>query len=51
LAESGPTVFDPDSTSGVVAYRLERCGVIDDTPSNLAAIQLGIAQDVPYRYP
>jgi hypothetical protein len=51
LSESGPTVFGPDSTSGVVAYRLERCGVIDDTPSNLAAIQLGIAQDVPYRHP
>lgn len=51
LSESGSTAFDPASASGVVAYRLERCGVIDDTPSNLAAIQLGIAQDVPYRYP
>lgn len=51
LPESTPTVFGPDATSGVAAYRLDRCGVIDDTPSNLAAIQLGIAQDVPYRHP
>lgn len=50
LPESRPTVFGPDSTSGVVAYSLERCGIIDDTPSNLAAIQLGIAQDIRYRH-
>jgi hypothetical protein len=51
LPESGPAVFGPDSASGVFAYSLERCAIIDDTPSNLAAIQLGMAQDVPYRHP
>jgi hypothetical protein len=31
--------------------RAPRCGVLDDTPANLAALQTGIAQDIPYRRP
>ena len=51
LTENKPTDFGTDPASRVVAYSLDRCGVIDDTPSNLAAIQLGMAQDISYRHP
>jgi hypothetical protein len=32
-------------------FRAPRCGVLDDTPSNLTDLQTGIAQDIPYRHP
>jgi hypothetical protein len=32
-------------------FGADRCGVLDDTPANLAALQTGIAQDVTYRRP
>jgi len=38
--------IDPDY--GLAAMR---CGILDDTPANLAALQAGIAQDVSYRRP
>ncbi|HEY4355611.1 MAG TPA: hypothetical protein VGN16_07695 [Acidobacteriaceae bacterium] len=52
LTEDAVTDFsaDPQKT-GIVAYPLGRCGVIEDSPANLAAVQLGIAQDIPYRHP
>jgi hypothetical protein len=44
----------PAAEASVKADRREprqRCVVIDDTVSNLAAIQFGIVEDVPYRHP
>ena len=38
--------YEPDGR-----FVAERCGVIDDTPANLSAIETGIAQDVPVRHP
>jgi hypothetical protein len=38
--------FEPDGH-----FEAERCGVIDDTPANLAAIEAGISQDIPIRHP
>jgi hypothetical protein len=38
--------FEPDGH-----FEAERCGVIDDTPANLSAIETGIAQDIPVRHP
>jgi hypothetical protein len=42
-----------DSTHRLSQGELEadRCGVLDDTPANLRAIQTGIGQDVGYRHP
>jgi hypothetical protein len=52
LTEDAATNFSPDPDKvGIVAYPLERCGVIEDTPANLAAVQLGVAQDMAYRHP
>ena len=52
LTEDAPRNFasNPDNI-GVVAYSLDRCGVIEDTPANLNAIRLGVAEDIPYRHP
>jgi hypothetical protein len=51
LKEDAPTNYSPDPDKiGVAAYQLGPCGVIDDTSANLSAVQVGLAQDIPYRH-
>lgn len=51
LPESGLTDFSAGKITRIIAYELDRCGVIADTPANIAAAQLGISQDIPYPHP
>jgi hypothetical protein len=44
-------LVDPSERHEHGELRAARCGVLDDTPANLAALQTGIAQDIPYRHP
>ena len=50
LAIGRKTLLLPDDITTEQTFYLRRCNIIDDTAENLAAIQLGIAQDIPYRH-
>ncbi len=51
VSEKAPTDFGVGGSRGPVAYDLDRCGVLEDTPANLAAVQRGIAEDISYPHP
>jgi hypothetical protein len=51
LREDAPTNYSLDpNKSGVVAYQLGPCGVVDDTSENLSTVQVGLSQDISYRH-
>jgi len=44
-------IVDPNDRLSNGELEVDRCGVLDDTPANLASLQTGFGQDIGYRHP